>query len=134
MIQSDLTARAQGEFLYTVRSAIPRSVIRDVKCPVPVGLPVKAFELFLDMRGAVEQRHEDCDRLGVVSGMHPAPRVRTQASGVKVLDVEGVLLDELAPRFDDIAHQLGEDIVGLGEIVDLDLKQIARLRVQCRLP
>ena len=35
-----------------------------------------------------------------------------------------------APGFDDIAHQLGEDVVCLGQILDLDLKKRPRLGVQ----
>ena len=40
---------------------------------------------------------------------------------------ECVLLDELAPWFDDVAHQLGEDLVRLGKVAQLHLQQRAGL-------
>ena len=50
-----------------------------------------------------------------------------QPSGVKVFHAQRVGLNELAPGFHDIAHQLGEDVVSLGQIVDLHLQQRPRL-------
>src|SRR5215468_8115895 len=55
-------------------------------------------------------------------------------SDVEVTHVECVLLDELPPRLDLVAHQGGEDLVGLVCILDLDLEQRARLGVHGRLP
>src|SRR6185295_3277694 len=55
-------------------------------------------------------------------------------SDVKVGDRQGVALDELTARLDDIAHQPREDLVGLAEIADLHLQQRARLLVERRLP
>src|SRR5258706_15475293 len=42
---------------------------------------------------------------------------------VEVLDEHGVLLDELAPRLDFIAHQRLEDLVGLERVLHLDLEE-----------
>jgi hypothetical protein len=39
---------------------------------------------------------------------------------VQVRDAEGVFLDELAPRFDDVAHEPSEDLVGDVRLRDLD--------------
>ncbi len=40
---------------------------------------------------------------------------------VEVGDGQGVVLDELAARFDLVAHQAGEQRVGVSRVVDLDL-------------
>src|SRR5687767_4900578 len=45
-----------------------------------------------------------------------------------------VVLDELAARLDQVAHQLGEDVVGLVDLLDLHLQQRARIDVQRGLP
>ena len=45
---------------------------------------------------------------------------RHGSSDVQVGDAEGVLLDELAAGFDDVAHQAGEDLVGDVRLRDLD--------------
>ena len=42
---------------------------------------------------------------------------------VEIGDGQGVVLDELAPRFDLVAHQSGEQCVGIGRIVHLDQQQ-----------
>jgi hypothetical protein len=44
-------------------------------------------------------------------------------SDVEVADVEGVELDELAPGFDQIAHQRREQAVGLEGVLDPHLEQ-----------
>ena len=44
-------------------------------------------------------------------------------SDVQVRHLQGVRLDEIAPRFDDIAHQGREDILGLVAMGNLDLEQ-----------
>jgi hypothetical protein len=43
------------------------------------------------------------------------------SSDVQVLDVEGVVLDELAAGRDFVAHEEGEEGVGLGGVVDARL-------------
>src|SRR5664280_1551137 len=53
---------------------------------------------------------------------------------VEVHDLEGVLLDEGPPRFDGVAHQHGEQLVGLGRVLDPDLEEAAALRVHRRGP
>ena len=52
----------------------------------------------------------------------------------KVLDVQGVVLDELAAGFDVFAHESGEDSLGLGNVFELDREQGTALRVHCGLP
>ena len=44
-------------------------------------------------------------------------------SDVQIGHVEGVFLDELATRFDVVAHQDSEDFIGGGGIVHADLKK-----------
>src|SRR5215208_1385662 len=44
-------------------------------------------------------------------------------SDIEILDVERVVFDELAARFDLVAHQRREHQVGLGVVFGLDLKQ-----------
>ena len=48
--------------------------------------------------------------------------------------VQRVVLDEFAARLDHIAHQLGEQIVGLVGVLDLHLQQRARVLVQRGFP
>ena len=47
-----------------------------------------------------------------------------------MLHVQRVFLNEPAARFYDIAHQLGEQVVGFGNVVDLDLQQGAGVGVE----
>src|ERR1700721_809759 len=47
---------------------------------------------------------------------------------------ERIFLDEFAARLDHVAHQLGEDGVGLVDFLDLDLQQGALIGVQRGLP
>ena len=53
---------------------------------------------------------------------------------IEVLDAQGVLLDELPSRLDHVAHQLREQIVCLGHILDLDLQQGTGIRIQSGFP
>src|SRR6516165_1541778 len=55
-------------------------------------------------------------------------------SDVEVPHVERVLLDELPPRFDLVAHEGGEDLVGFVRVLDLHLQQRARLGIHRGLP
>src|SRR5512134_2240103 len=50
------------------------------------------------------------------------------ASDIQRRDVQGVLLDELAARLDLVAHQAGEDLVGVGLVPQLHAQQIPGLR------
>src|SRR5215213_11206193 len=61
-------------------------------------------------------------------------RRRLVALNVQIGDAERVLLDELAPRLDHVAHQLAEEVVGVGRVLDLDLEQRAHVAVERRLP
>ena len=45
-------------------------------------------------------------------------------SDVEVLDLECVFLDELAARFNIVAHEGGEQVVGGSGILEPDLKQV----------
>jgi hypothetical protein len=47
------------------------------------------------------------------------------------IGAERVVLDELAARLDHVAHQLGEDVVGVNL---LDLQQRALVGIECGLP
>src|SRR4029077_16566873 len=64
---------------------------------------------------------------------------RGRAAGLVVasnVDVgaQRVVLDEFAPRLDHVAPQLGEDVVGLVDLLDLHLQQRTRLGVERGLP
>ena len=67
-------------------------------------------------------------------GARDTARLSKCRSGVQILDVQRVLLDEFAPRFDHIAHQLGEQILGLGDVLDPDLEHGACNGVQRSFP
>ena len=58
-------------------------------------------------------------------------RRRGGSSDVEVTDVEGVVFDEGAARFDDIAHEDGEHAVGFDHVflIEFDLKELAAFRV-----
>src|ERR1039458_9679147 len=53
---------------------------------------------------------------------------------VEIHDRECILLDELSPRLDLIAHQRGEDLVGGHGVLDPHLHEPSRLRVDRGLP
>src|SRR3954467_2008 len=53
---------------------------------------------------------------------------------VEIGDAEGIVLDELAARLDDIAHQAGENLVGDVGLSDFDPKQRAVGGVERGLP
>ena len=56
------------------------------------------------------------------------------ASEIQMFDAQRVLLNEFTPGFHHIAHQLGKDVIGLGQIFNLYLQQGARLGVQRGFP
>src|SRR5437899_3574150 len=64
-------------------------------------------------------------------GPNPEPRI---PSDVQVLHVQRVILDELPPRLDLVAHQRREHQVGFGVILGADLEQRPDLRIHRRLP
>ena len=53
---------------------------------------------------------------------------------IQILHIQRVLLDELSSWFNNITHQFGEEIIRFCHVIDLDLKQSARIGVQCSLP
>src|SRR6476620_9677643 len=60
---------------------------------------------------------------------------RTIASlDIEIRHLQRIVLDEVAARLDHVAHQGREDLVGLVGMVDLDLQQGARLRIEGGLP
>src|SRR5262249_21815163 len=61
-------------------------------------------------------------------------RIPRFESDVEILDVERVVLDELSSRLDCIAHQDGEHLIGLDDVVDLNVENRSRLRIQRGLP
>src|SRR5580693_7360549 len=61
---------------------------------------------------------------------HARPPAVKPGSHVKVRDAQRVLLDELAPRLDDVAHELDENVVGLVDLADLNLQKGSGLAVE----
>ena len=53
---------------------------------------------------------------------------------IQVADIQCVVFDEFAPRFDLVAHQHGADFVGFDSVVDADLQQGARFRIHGGFP
>src|SRR5258708_12730916 len=47
---------------------------------------------------------------------------------------ERMFLDEIAARLDHVAHQLGEDVVGLVDLLDLHLQQRTLLCIERGFP
>src|SRR5204863_9430820 len=72
---------------------------------------------------------------GAISRRLPPMRTsETSGSDVKVPHLAGLGLDELLARLDPLAHEPGEDLVGLGGVVDLDPQEHPRLGVHRRVP
>src|SRR6202012_2997602 len=53
---------------------------------------------------------------------------------IQVFHIQRIVFDELAPRFDILAHKRGKDGFRLGNILELNLKQRALFRIHRRLP
>src|SRR5829696_1320663 len=53
---------------------------------------------------------------------------------VQIRNAQRVRLNELAPRLHLVAHQLGEDVVGLVGLANLYLQERADVRVERRFP
>ncbi len=53
---------------------------------------------------------------------------------IQVFDVQGVFFDELAARFDDVAHQHGKNRIGFHVVFDLYLEHGSLLGVHGGLP
>src|SRR5919198_6314139 len=66
--------------------------------------------------------------------MRPAPSGPLSTSDIQVLDLQGVLLDELAARLNLVAHQPREPEVGGRCVLDVDAYDHAPSRVHRRLP
>ena len=69
-----------------------------------------------------------------VSGRSPASPEPRACLDVQVLHVERVVLDELAPRLDLVAHQRGEHQVGLGVVLGAHLQQRPHVGLHRRRP
>src|SRR5439155_7152508 len=63
-----------------------------------------------------------------------APTLRGTISDVEVAHALGVGLDELLARFHIRAHQLLEDVVDLGGVLDVYAQERAGVRVHGRVP
>jgi hypothetical protein len=61
-------------------------------------------------------------------------RGKGSRSNVEVLYLERVLLDELAPGLDIVAHQRGKQVIGPGDIFELNLEQGPLRGVHGRIP
>src|SRR5688500_14442582 len=64
------------------------------------------------------------DRLLITGSPATLDRSRN-GSHVQIDHLERVLLDELAPRLDHVAHERREDVPGLVRLLDRDLEQRA---------
>src|SRR5687767_14374757 len=64
----------------------------------------------------------------------PTSAACASSSDVQVGDVEGVLLDKLSARLDDVAHEAGEDLVGDVGLGDFDAEQRPVAGVERRFP
>src|SRR5678815_4197609 len=53
---------------------------------------------------------------------------------VKITNVESVIFNKPAPRFDLVAHQDREYLISFDNIIDLYLQQRSSLRVHCCIP
>src|ERR1700722_6682070 len=53
---------------------------------------------------------------------------------IEVLDVQGILFDELAAALDVFSHEGGEDLLAGGDVFELDLQQGAAIGVHGGLP
>jgi hypothetical protein len=66
-----------------------------------------------------------------VLGVRPETEPRPSGSGldVQVPHIQRILFDELAPALDILAHQRRENGFGLGQVLQVDLQERARLGV-----
>lgn len=69
-----------------------------------------------------------CASLGVLRAAFLPTAILTRSCWINRLNVEigdaqRIFLDELPARFDDVAHQPGEDLVGHVGLLDFDLEQ-----------
>src|SRR6478752_7107416 len=55
-------------------------------------------------------------------------------SNVEIGHAQGIVLDELAARFDDVAHELHEQVVRIRHVLDLYLQKRAHVTVESRFP
>ena len=60
--------------------------------------------------------------------------LRTSYLDIQIGDAQRVVTDEIAARLDGIAHELGENVVGLIELADVDLEQSAGIGVEGGFP
>ena len=67
-------------------------------------------------------RHQSVDRRtnGAIRINRPN---NGQSLDIQISHTQRIILNELATRFDVVAHQPGEQTVGIGGVVDLDLQQ-----------
>src|SRR5262245_21376837 len=63
------------------------------------------------------------------ASMAGVSRLPPDTSYIEIANIEGVVLDELAARFDLIAHQCREHLVGLCMVLRADLQKRAILRI-----
>src|SRR3546814_5979642 len=90
--------------------------------------PVASSRSIADAPSA--RRHGCAGSGGVRADRSPARASMRRPSDVEVGDLQRVVLDELAPRFDDIAHQGREDLVGGDRVLDPHLQQAARVGIR----
>src|SRR5438067_1102607 len=78
------------------------------------------------MRGPSRSRTQEAWRARYASdrGRRCTPAV---ASDIEIRDRAGVVLDERTARLDLVAHELGEDAVGGGGVLERDLGERSRL-------
>src|SRR3546814_3121057 len=93
--------------------------------------PVASSRSIADAPSA--RRHGCAGSGGVRADRSPARASMRRPSDVEVGDLQRVVLDELAPRFDDIAHQGREDLVGGDRVLDPHLQQADRKSTRSEL-
>ena len=129
--------------------AVQHAAVRGLQAVADVGqrspddyahrvIHVRALHLVFDVDGdAVRGSVQFMKSVDVGSGAADA-YVQGEAGPaglhVEVSDVERVVLDELAPRLDLVAHQRGEHLVRLGVVLGADLQQRPVLGIHRRGP
>src|ERR1043166_6098552 len=79
-------------------------------------------------RTSVTRETRECE-LGCSRTARKMRALHETKSDIQVLHIERVVFDEFAAGFDGVAHQHGEDFVGLDGVVDADLQERARVGI-----
>ncbi len=99
-----------------------------------LGLKVNAVVRIGDEHRRHQRKVHGCQPAAVTQEPTHRGSSTRASSDVQIRHLQGVLLDELPPRLDCIAHQRGEDVVRRDRVLDAHLHQAARFRVDGRVP